>query len=144
MPKSARAVDRISGVTLKRSSKKLYVTTKPWYDAKTGRAVSTGRLLLGGRQHQDVRCLPGMRWARTRRTDSSVDSDKIVINWTPNNLMPHRELIKRVSRAVCRAGYPVILTERMGIASNSHMCATAVAGTDPAASAANALRVAPT
>jgi choline dehydrogenase-like flavoprotein len=64
----------------------------------------------------------------------TVDSDKIMINWTPNNLSPHRELIKRVSRAVRRAGYPVVLTERMGIATNSHMCGTAVAGTDPAAS----------
>jgi choline dehydrogenase-like flavoprotein len=63
-----------------------------------------------------------------------VDSDKIMINWTPNNLIPHRELIKRVSRAVRRAGYPIVLTERMGIATNSHMCGTAVAGTDPAAS----------
>jgi choline dehydrogenase-like flavoprotein len=63
-----------------------------------------------------------------------VDSDKIMINWTPNNLIPHRELIKRVRRAVRRAGYPIVLTERMGIATNSHMCGTAVAGTDPAAS----------
>jgi choline dehydrogenase-like flavoprotein len=64
----------------------------------------------------------------------TVDGDKIMINWTPNNLTPHRELVKRVSRAVRKAGYPIVLTERMGIATNSHMCGTAVAGTDPARS----------
>jgi choline dehydrogenase-like flavoprotein len=64
----------------------------------------------------------------------TVDGDKIMISWTPNNLGPHHELVKRVTRAVRQAGYPVALTERMGIATNSHMCGTAVAGTDPAAS----------
>jgi choline dehydrogenase-like flavoprotein len=54
-----------------------------------------------------------------------------MISWAPNNLAPHRELLKRVSRAVRKAGYPIVLTERMGIATNSHMCGTAVAGTDP-------------
>jgi choline dehydrogenase-like flavoprotein len=63
-----------------------------------------------------------------------IDGDKIMINWTPNNLGPHHELVKRVTRAVRQAGYPVALTERMGIATNSHMCGTAVAGTDPSAS----------
>ena len=64
----------------------------------------------------------------------TVDDDKIMINWTPNNLAPHQELVKRVTGAVRKAGYPVILTERMGIATNSHMCGTAVAGTDPSTS----------
>ena len=64
----------------------------------------------------------------------SINGDKIMINWTPNNLAPHQELVKRVSRVVRRAGYPVLLTERMGIATNSHMCGTAVAGTDPSSS----------
>ena len=61
----------------------------------------------------------------------TVDGDKIMISWTPNNLAPHHELVKRVSHAVRKAGYPIVLTERMGIATNSHMCGTAVAGTDP-------------
>ena len=60
-----------------------------------------------------------------------IDGDKIMINWTPNNTAPHDELVKRVSRVVRKAGYPIVLTERMGIATNSHMCGTAVAGTDP-------------
>jgi choline dehydrogenase-like flavoprotein len=64
----------------------------------------------------------------------TIDGDKIMINWTPNNLGPHAELVKRVTRTVRKAGYPIVLTERMGIATNSHMCGTALAGTDPAAS----------
>ena len=55
----------------------------------------------------------------------TVDGDKIMISWAPNNLTPHQELVKRVSRAVRKAGYPIVLTERMGIATNSHMCGTA-------------------
>ena len=60
----------------------------------------------------------------------TIDGDKIMITWTPNNLDPHKELVKRVSRAVRKAGYPIALTEHMGIATNSHMCGTAVAATD--------------
>ena len=41
----------------------------------------------------------------------TVDGDKIMINWSPNNLAPHRELVKRVT-ARPGAGYPIILTER--------------------------------
>jgi choline dehydrogenase-like flavoprotein len=58
----------------------------------------------------------------------------IRIHWTPNNLGPHRELVRRMTRAIRRAGYPIVLTKRMDIATNSHMCGTAVMGTDPARS----------
>jgi len=58
----------------------------------------------------------------------------ISVHWTPNNLEPHRELVRRVTRAVRRAGYPIVLTERMDIATNSHMCGTAVMGDDRHAS----------
>ena len=62
-----------------------------------------------------------------------VGSDgRITVHWTPNNLAPHRELVRRVTRVVRRAGYPVVFTERMGIETNSHQCGTAVMGSDPA------------
>lgn len=63
-----------------------------------------------------------------------VDNDRIVIDWQPTNVTPHRELVRRVTRIMRKAGYPLIFTEKMGIATNSHMCGTAVAGHDPAAS----------
>ena len=63
-----------------------------------------------------------------------LEDGRIIIDWTPNNLAPHRTLVREVSRAVRKAGYPIILTERMRIETNSHQCGTAVAGTDPAKS----------
>jgi choline dehydrogenase-like flavoprotein len=64
-----------------------------------------------------------------------VDRDGgIRVHWTPNNLQPHRELVRRTTHVVRRAGYPLVLTERMDIATNSHMCGTAVMGHDPASS----------
>jgi choline dehydrogenase-like flavoprotein len=68
----------------------------------------------------------------------TVDGDRINIHWTPNNLTPHRELVRRVTRAVRRSGYPVVLTERMNIETNSHMCGTALAGDDPSTSVLDA------
>ena len=42
---------------------------------------------------------------------------------------------KNASVAIMRAaGYPMIFTEQMGIETNSHMCGTAVMGSDPQAS----------
>ena len=64
-----------------------------------------------------------------------VGSDgRITVHWTPNNLEPHKELVRRVKRVVRRAGYPLVFTERMGIETNSHQCGTVVMGEDPAAS----------
>ncbi|WP_433502651.1 GMC oxidoreductase [Pseudonocardia halophobica] len=63
-----------------------------------------------------------------------VDGDKILIDWVPTNVAPHHELVRRVTRIVRKAGYPLIFTQQMGIETNSHMCGTAVAGHDPASS----------
>jgi choline dehydrogenase-like flavoprotein len=61
-----------------------------------------------------------------------VGSDgRITVHWKPNNLVPHRELVRRVAQVVRRAGYPLIFTEKMGIDTNSHQCGTAVMGADP-------------
>ncbi|WP_131810335.1 GMC oxidoreductase, partial [Mycolicibacterium mucogenicum] len=67
----------------------------------------------------------------------TVDQDDIFIRWRPNNVEPHRELVRRVTKAVRRSGYPIVLTQRMGIETNSHMCGTAVAGSDPSKSVLN-------
>jgi choline dehydrogenase-like flavoprotein len=74
------------------------------------------------------------------RLDNRVTSrnGQPVVAWTPNNVSAHLELTRKVSRAVRRAGYPIVLTERMGIASNSHMCGTVVAGEDRSTSVLDA------
>lgn len=69
-----------------------------------------------------------------RENGVTVVDGKIHVWWEPNNLAPHKELVRRVSKAVRKAGYPVIFTERMGIETNSHQCGTAVAGHDPGSS----------
>ncbi|HEX4252648.1 MAG TPA: GMC family oxidoreductase, partial [Pseudonocardia sp.] len=64
----------------------------------------------------------------------TVRNGRIVVAWTPNNLGSHAQLVRRTTRAVRKAGYPLVFTERMGIATNSHMCGTAVMGEDPGSS----------
>jgi choline dehydrogenase-like flavoprotein len=66
-----------------------------------------------------------------RSNGVSVVNGNINVWWEPNNLEPHKQLVRRISKAVRKAGYPIIFTERMGIATNSHQCGTAVAGNDP-------------
>jgi choline dehydrogenase-like flavoprotein len=64
---------------------------------------------------------------------------RIRVHWKTNNLVSHRELTRRTARVFRRIGYPLILTQRMDIAVNSHMCGTAVMGDDPAKSVLNRL-----
>lgn len=63
--------------------------------------------------------------------------DRITVDWTPNNLSAHQKLVKRTTRALKRAGYPLVLTQKMGIETNSHQCGTAVFGRDPSRSVLN-------
>lgn len=55
---------------------------------------------------------------------------QIRINWKANNLTAHRGLVSKTVAMLKRAGYPIVLTEQMGIAVNSHQCGTAVMGLD--------------
>ena len=62
----------------------------------------------------------------------TLDGDgRIRIHWRPTNMGAHRGLIERTRELLKRAGFPIVLHETMGIATNSHMCGTAVAGDDP-------------
>jgi choline dehydrogenase-like flavoprotein len=126
-----------------------------WYEAGPETPYPLGNLqMLGKLRAPMVKAARpwAPRWALKMLTDRSldiylstedlprpdnrvtVDSDKIMIGWKPNNLVPHQEFVKRISQAVRKAGYPIVLSERMGIATNSHMCGTAVAGKDPVTS----------
>jgi choline dehydrogenase-like flavoprotein len=55
----------------------------------------------------------------------------IVINWVPNNMKAHYELISQARTALRKAGFPFVFKERMGIETNSHQCGTLVAGNNP-------------
>ncbi|WP_186258846.1 GMC oxidoreductase [Burkholderia gladioli] len=71
-----------------------------------------------------------------RENRVSYDSERgaIQVRWRPNNLGAHRELVRRTVAVMRKAGYPLVMTRRMGIATNSHQCGTAVMGTDPGSS----------
>ena len=64
----------------------------------------------------------------------NLEGEKVVVHWKPNNLAAHNQLIAAAKEMMKAAGYPVVLIERMGIATNSHQCGTARFGTDPATS----------
>ena len=59
---------------------------------------------------------------------------KIQIRWTPNNLATHQKLTQLAKTMLQEAGYPIVFTQPMGIATNSHMCGTLRFGLDPATS----------
>jgi choline dehydrogenase-like flavoprotein len=58
----------------------------------------------------------------------------IVIHWRPNNLAAHDRLTRHAKQMLRRAGYPILLDQRRGIATNSHQCGTLRFGDDPATS----------
>lgn len=78
----------------------------------------------------------------TQSEDVPLAENRVVVEpdgsrrliWRPTNLGPHGELVKHVSRALRKGGYPLVFAERLGIEATSHQVGTAVMGTDPASS----------
>lgn len=65
----------------------------------------------------------------------TVDQDgRIRISWRRTNYDRHEAFLARVRSVLKKAGYTAIFEQRFTIDMNSHMCGTAVAGTDPATS----------
>jgi len=56
----------------------------------------------------------------------------IRVHWKPNNQTAHAKLVAAARQMLRRAGYPFVLTQRMGIETNSHQCGTLRFGEDPA------------
>jgi choline dehydrogenase-like flavoprotein len=56
---------------------------------------------------------------------------QIHVRYRPNNLRAHMRLVRIAKRILQRAGFPIILVQRMGIETNSHQCGTTRFGTDP-------------
>jgi len=71
------------------------------------------------------------------RVEYDAAKQAIKVHWQPNNLETHRQLVARTAELMRRAGYPIVLSERMGIATNSHQCGTLVMGRDPTSSVVN-------
>jgi choline dehydrogenase-like flavoprotein len=65
----------------------------------------------------------------------SLDSSgSVILRWRPNNLGAHKRLIRAMSGAMRRAGYPLIQTRRLGLDAVAHQCGTLRFGDDPATS----------
>jgi choline dehydrogenase-like flavoprotein len=126
-----------------------------WYHAGPDNPHPLGNVQgLGKLQGPTIK--PARRWvplavleALTRRSvdffveteDLPLSSNRVVLDgsrvrllWRPTNVGPHAELVRRMSRALRRCGYPLIFTQRLGIEATSHQCGTARMGEDPATS----------
>jgi len=126
-----------------------------WYlDSDLGQPLGNVQLLgkLQGAMVKDARPRVPTRLldaATSRSTDWYLESEdlpdpdnrvtlgptgRIRIHWKPTNMAAHRGLIERTRALLKRSGFPIVLHETMGIATNSHMCGTATAGGDPRSS----------
>ena len=56
---------------------------------------------------------------------------RIEVRFRPNNLRARNRLIRLATRMLRKAGYPIVLIQRMGIETNSHQCGTIRFGIDP-------------
>ena len=58
---------------------------------------------------------------------------RIVLEWRPNNLQPHAELVDELRGILSRLGYwsPKIFAHSAGAKNTTHQCGTLVFGTDP-------------
>jgi choline dehydrogenase-like flavoprotein len=62
----------------------------------------------------------------------TLDSNgQIRVHWKPNNMASHKKLVEAARNMIRQAGYPIVLTEAMGIDTNSHQCGTVRFGDDP-------------
>jgi choline dehydrogenase-like flavoprotein len=65
----------------------------------------------------------------------SLDSSgRVVMRWRANNVGAHKRLVRAMSSAMRRAGYPLIQVRRLGIDAVAHQCGTIRFGDDPATS----------
>src|SRR5690606_4550886 len=65
----------------------------------------------------------------------TLDGGSIKLAVTLNNMEGHLQLVKRMKRALQRAGYPIVVTKSLVAHATAHQCGTIRMGNDPATSA---------
>ena len=65
----------------------------------------------------------------------TLDGARIKLAVTLNNMDGHIELVRRMTRALKSAGYPVVITKSLVAHATAHQCGTVRLGDDPATSA---------
>jgi choline dehydrogenase-like flavoprotein len=62
----------------------------------------------------------------------AVDAGGLIqLHYRPNNLAPHRELVKETARILRRLGFWLVVTHSHGSRNTTHQCGTLCFGTDP-------------
>jgi choline dehydrogenase-like flavoprotein len=56
---------------------------------------------------------------------------RIQLHYRPNNLAPHRALVKETGRILRRLGFWLVVTHSHGSRNTTHQCGTLCFGTDP-------------
>lgn len=129
------------------------VAVNDFYRAGHGRPYPLGHLQSQGRAHGPivqaaVPVLPrrfcdavvrrGVDWLAMsedlpRESNRvTVEGDgRIRLSYRPNNLGPHRELVREARRMFRRAGYWPVITWSFNVRNTTHQCGTLVFGTDP-------------
>lgn len=65
----------------------------------------------------------------------TLDGGMIKLSVTLNNMEGHHQLVKRMRKALKRAGYPIVVTKSLVAHATAHQCGTVRMGSDPASSA---------
>ena len=68
------------------------------------------------------------------RTDNRVDVDtagRIRLHYRPDNVRPHRRLVREMRRILRRLGFRVVVTHSHGAKNTTHQCGTVCFGADP-------------
>jgi choline dehydrogenase-like flavoprotein len=68
------------------------------------------------------------------RRDGTID-----LRWERTNMQAHRQFVKKATRILKKAGFPVVLTHPFDMTTPSHQCGTIRFGSDPATSALDPL-----
>lgn len=127
-----------------------------WYLAGPGRPFPLGNIQgLGKVYGETIRAarpwvpLSVLSWFTARSVDFFAESEdlplpenrvevddagRVILRWRPTNEEPHAELVRKISSALRRAGYPIVFKQQLGIQATSHQCGTARMGLDPATS----------
>ena len=129
------------------------VAVNDFYRAGDGRPYPLGHLQAQGRAHGPivravVPFMPrswceavvrrGVDWLalsedlprESNRVTVEADG-RIRVSYRPNNLRPHRELVREARRMFRRAGYWPVITWSFNVQNTTHQCGTLVFGTDP-------------
>ena len=88
-------------------------------------------------EHRDAMARRGMDWIGLSEdlpdpeNRVTLDGNQIRLSVTLNNMDGHRELVRRMKRALKAAGYPIVVTKSLVAHATAHQCGTVQWGPTP-------------